>query len=88
MSRDGAGPSRTASRQPKTRDGQKLETAKNELGLDHDETRSRHGWHRRVSLVMLALAMLALAMLVAIRRAANTLAPPESTPRMIRGTHR
>src|SRR6478609_5182876 len=28
-----------------------FETAKNELGLDHNETRSWHGWHRHVSLV-------------------------------------
>ena len=31
-----------------------FETAKNELGLDHNETRSWHGWHRHVSLVMMA----------------------------------
>src|SRR6476659_8190653 len=43
-----------------------FETAKNELGLDHNETRSWHGWHRHVSLVMLAFAMLA-----AIRLRAN-----------------
>src|ERR1700750_583521 len=36
-----------------------FETGKNELGLDHNETRSWHGWHRHVSLVMLAFAMLA-----------------------------
>jgi SRSO17 transposase len=36
-----------------------FETTKNELGLDHNETRSWHGWHRHVSLVMLAFAMLA-----------------------------
>src|SRR5918998_5357843 len=36
-----------------------FETAKNELGLDHNETPSWHGWHRHVSLVMLAFAMLA-----------------------------
>lgn len=36
-----------------------FEVAKTELGLDHNETRSWHGWHRHVSLVMLALAMLA-----------------------------
>jgi SRSO17 transposase len=35
-----------------------FETAKNELGLDHNETRSWHGWHRHVSLVVLAFAML------------------------------
>jgi SRSO17 transposase len=56
-----------------------FETAKNELGLDHNETRSWHGWHRHVSLVMLALAILA-----AIRRQANTSAPPKSRLTMIR----
>jgi SRSO17 transposase len=43
-----------------------FETAKNEFGLDHNETRSWHGWHRHVSLVMLAFAMMA-----AIRHQAN-----------------
>jgi SRSO17 transposase len=43
-----------------------FETAKNELGLDHNETRSLHDWHRHVTLVMLAFAMVA-----AIRRQAN-----------------
>jgi SRSO17 transposase len=47
-----------------------FETAKNELGLDHNETRSWHGWHRHVSLVMLAFAMMA-----AIRHRANTRTP-------------
>src|SRR4051812_13420588 len=56
-----------------------FETAKNELGLDHNETRSWHGWHRHVSLVMLAFAMMA-----AIRLKANTPAPPKSSLRMIR----
>ena len=56
-----------------------FETAKTELGLAHNETRSWHGWHRHVSLVMLALAMLA-----AIRRRANE-APPPTT---IGGTRR
>ena len=50
-----------------------FETAKNELGLDHNETRSWHGWHRHVSLVMLAFAMMA-----AIRRRANTMTPPKT----------
>jgi len=50
-----------------------FETAKTELGLDHNETRSWHGWHRHVSLVMLAFAMLA-----AIRRRANAAAPPKT----------
>ena len=36
-----------------------FETAKTEFGLDHNESRSWHGWHRHVSLVMLAFAMLA-----------------------------
>ncbi len=36
-----------------------FETTKTELGLDHNETRSWHGWHRHVSLVMLGFAMLA-----------------------------
>jgi SRSO17 transposase len=47
-----------------------FETAKNELGLDHNETRSWHGWHRHVSLVMLAFAMMA-----AIRYRANKAGP-------------
>jgi SRSO17 transposase len=44
-----------------------FENAKNELGLDHNETRSWHGWHRHVSLVMLAFAIMAV-----IRHRANT----------------
>ena len=48
-----------------------FETAKTELGLDHHETRSWHGWHRHVSLVMLAFALLAV-----IRHQANTTPPP------------
>ena len=54
-----------------------FETAKNELGLDHNETRSWHGWHRHVSLVMLAFAMLA-----AIRRRASEVPPPKTLPRL------
>lgn len=50
-----------------------FETAKNELGLDHNETRSWHGWHRHVSLVMLAFAMMAV-----IRHHANA-GPPKKT---------
>ncbi len=41
-------------------------TARNELGLDHNETGSWHGWHRHVSLVMRAFAMMAV-----IRHQAN-----------------
>jgi SRSO17 transposase len=53
-----------------------FETAKNELGLDHNETRSRHGWHRHVSLVMLAFAMLAV-----IRHRTNAVTPQKMNPR-------
>jgi SRSO17 transposase len=56
-----------------------FETAKNELGLDHNETRSWHGWHRHVSLVMLAFAMLAV-----IRHHANAPAPPKTPIRLAR----
>ena len=51
-----------------------FETAKTELGLAHNETRSWHGWHRHVSLVMLALAMLA-----AVRHRANNSPAPEKS---------
>src|SRR5476649_2053928 len=51
-----------------------FETAKNEFGLDHNESRSWHGWHRHVSLVMLAFAMMA-----AIRHRANP--PPRHQTR-------
>jgi len=50
-----------------------FETAKNELGLDHNDTRSWHGWHRHVSLVMLAFAMLAV-----IRKHANQVTPKKA----------
>ena len=53
-----------------------FETAKNELGLDHNETRSWHGWHRHVSLVMLAFAMMAV-----IRHRANAEPALKKTPR-------
>ncbi len=52
-----------------------FETAKTELGLAHNETRSWHGWHRHVSLVMLAFAMLAV-----VRYRAGG-APPKSRAR-------
>jgi SRSO17 transposase len=58
-----------------------FETAKNELGLDHNETRSWHGWRRHVSLIMLAFAMLA-----AIRHRANVAAPPKSPATIVRRT--
>ena len=50
-----------------------FEAAKNELGLDHNETRSWHGWHRHVSLVMLAFAMMAV-----VRHQANAAPPPKT----------
>ena len=58
-----------------------FETAKNELGLDHNETRSWHGWHRHVSLVMLVFAMMAV-----IRHQANVGAP-KKTLRRLRTKH-
>jgi hypothetical protein len=54
-----------------------FEAAKNEFGLDHNESRSWHGWHRHVSLAMLAFAMMA-----AIRHRAN---PPP--PKKRNGAH-
>jgi len=60
-----------------------FETAKSELGLDHNETRSWHGWHRHVSLVMLAFAMMAV-----IRQRANITSPPKKTTLRLRTTHR
>ena len=53
-----------------------FETTKTELGLDHNETRSWHGWNRHVSLVMLAFAMMA-----AVRYRANYLPPPKRASR-------
>jgi len=53
-----------------------FETTKNELGLDHNETRSWHGWHRHVSLVMLAYAMMA-----AVRSRANAMTPKKTCHR-------
>ena len=50
-----------------------FETSKNELGLDHNDTRSWHGWHRHVSLVMLAFAIMAV-----IRHRANQSPPPKA----------
>ena len=55
-----------------------FETAKNELGLDHNETRSWHGWHRHVSLVMLAFVVLA------VTRCQANAAAEQTPPRMSR----
>ena len=52
-----------------------FETAKTELGLDHNETRSWQGWHRHVSLVMLAFALLAV-----IRHRADGVTSPQKSP--------
>ena len=60
-----------------------FETAKNEFGLDHNETRSWHGWHRHVSLVMLAFAMMAV-----IRHRANAETAPKKTPPRRHTKHR
>jgi transposase InsO family protein len=68
ISMDGRGPSGLSRRAIED----SFETTKNELGLDHNETRSWHGWHRHVSLVMLALGMMA-----AIRHQANQAPPPK-----------
>jgi SRSO17 transposase len=54
-----------------------FETAKNEFGLDHNETRSWHGWHRHVSLVMLAFAMMAI-----IRHHANAVPLKKTLPHL------
>jgi len=53
-----------------------FETTKNELGLDHNESRSWHGWHRHVSLVMLVYAVMA-----AVRWQANAITPKKTTRR-------
>ena len=50
-----------------------FETTKNELGLDHNESRSWHGWHRHVSLVMLVYAIMA-----AVRYQANATTPKKT----------
>jgi SRSO17 transposase len=56
-----------------------FETAKTELGLTHNETRSWQGWHRHVSLVMLAFAMMAV-----VRQHANRLRSPQKTSEIAR----
>ena len=53
-----------------------FETTKNELGLDHNESRSWHGWHRHVSLVM-----------PAIRHHANAAPLKKILPRLLKGRH-
>jgi SRSO17 transposase len=60
-----------------------FETTKNELGLDHNETRSWHGWHRHVSFVMLAFAMMAVS-----RHRANAQPTLKKTSPRRRAKHR
>jgi SRSO17 transposase len=60
-----------------------FETAKNELGIDHNESRSWHGWHRHVSMVMPAFAMMAV-----IRHRANPVLPKKTQRRTKTKTHR
>jgi SRSO17 transposase len=55
--------------------------AANELGLDHNESRSWHGWHRH------ALVMLAFAMMAAIRHHANAAPLKKTLPRLLKGRH-
>ena len=52
-----------------------FECAKTEFGLHHNESRSWHGWHRHVSLVMLAFAMMA-----SIRHHANVAVALQTPP--------
>lgn len=54
--------------------------AKDDLGLDHCEARSWHGWHRHISLVMAAAAFLA--KLVADQRKTVLQKQNETSPRM------
>jgi SRSO17 transposase len=53
-----------------------FETTKNELGLDHNESRAWHGWHRHVSLVMLTYAIM-----TAVRCQANAMTPKKTSSR-------
>lgn len=56
-----------------------FERAKDDLGLDHCEARSWHGWHRHMSLVMAAAAFLA--KLAADLRQAAWSKPNETSPK-------
>ena len=53
-----------------------FETTQNELGLDHNESRSWHGRHRQVSLVMLAYAVM-----TTVRYQTNVMTPKETPSR-------
>jgi SRSO17 transposase len=56
-----------------------FQRAKNDLGLDHCEARSWHGWHRHMSLVMAAGAFLA-KLAADLRRAAASGKPNKTSP--------
>lgn len=55
--------------------------AKDDLGLDHCEARSWHGWHRHMSLVMAAAAFLA--RLSAEQRRASLSKPNKTSPKAV-----
>lgn len=57
-----------------------FERAKDDLGLDHCEARSWHGWHRHMSLVMAASAFLA--KLAAALKRATWSKPNETSPKV------
>jgi SRSO17 transposase len=57
--------------------GECFEAAKQEVGLADYEVRSWHGWHRHVTLAMLALAFLA-GLRAALNAAKGGGAPPAS----------
>jgi SRSO17 transposase len=59
-----------------------FESAKQETGLDNYEVRNWHGWHRHVTLSMLALALLAV-----IRAAAGPDAKPSQKRRRVIWSH-
>lgn len=52
-------------------------TAKNELGLDYNETRSWHGWHRHVSLVIRAYVLMASIRTKATQKDYRTITKPD-----------
>lgn len=56
-----------------------FERAKDDLGLDHCQARSWHGWHRHMTLVMAAAAFLA-KLAADVRRAARS-KPNETSPK-------
>ncbi len=58
----------------------RFETVKNKFRPDHNKSRSWHGWHRKLSMVMLGFAMMA-----AIRHHAN---PKNATQRQSNGKNK